>query len=345
MWPAVSYRSELPEITRLELDALCALLQGHLASEHDSEGHHTDVTADSVTVTERAGSLSPTTGFVRLVDSFGRVSELKRNRAENALDIKPGNAGPIRIVDASNVEQIRLGPLASSLSMGLQGYSLEWESLSERWGWGSGTDAFDDFMAPISFDAGETPFKIYRNAGSSIFQISPPTFGTYTHKLGDHTNATFEWDEIAGKEVYARTGYYERSRSFMQGDWTAWTPTWTGSVSNPSIGAGGIMSGFYTVIGNTLHFQILMVMASSTSFGSGQYSWSLPPGFTAAAFGDICYGSALLLDSGTTWAVGACHRNTDTTISITTTSPVGSTFPWTWADNDRIHMSGTIRIV
>lgn len=50
-WPETSFRSELDPVVRKEVDAFSAVLRGHLSSEHTSDGRHTHVTADDVTIT------------------------------------------------------------------------------------------------------------------------------------------------------------------------------------------------------------------------------------------------------------------------------------------------------
>ena len=64
--------------------------------------------------------------------------------------------------------------------------------------------------------------------------------------------------------------------------WNTYTPTWTGSGSNPSIGNGTIV-GYYRREGTLGHFQIWIAPGGSTSFGSGNYSVGLPSGWVAAS--------------------------------------------------------------
>jgi hypothetical protein len=63
------------------------------------------------------------------------------------------------------------------------------------------------------------------------------------------------------------------------GAWTQYTPTWTASPSNPVIG-NGTMLARYRITGKTLYWRLTMVMGSTTTFGSGTWSWSLPGSFT-----------------------------------------------------------------
>lgn len=57
--------------------------------------------------------------------------------------------------------------------------------------------------------------------------------------------------------------------------WVAYTPTWTATTTNPSIGDGTLV-GYYYKVGRIVNFRIMHKFGSTTSAGSGQYRWSLP---------------------------------------------------------------------
>jgi hypothetical protein len=71
-------------------------------------------------------------------------------------------------------------------------------------------------------------------------------------------------------------------QDYFPWNWTAYTPTWTASTTNPSIGNGS-MVGFYTLFGTTCNFQIYILFGSMTNGGLGVWSLTLPPGVTSAA--------------------------------------------------------------
>ena len=62
--------------------------------------------------------------------------------------------------------------------------------------------------------------------------------------------------------------------------WTSYTPVWTGSTTNPAIGNGTI-SGKYCQVNKLVVARINVVFGSTTTYGSGNYSFSYP--VTAAA--------------------------------------------------------------
>ena len=55
--------------------------------------------------------------------------------------------------------------------------------------------------------------------------------------------------------------------------WTAYTPTWTAATTNPSIG-NGTLAGRYTQIGKTCVLVIGLTAGSTTTYGSGNWSFS-----------------------------------------------------------------------
>lgn len=64
---------------------------------------------------------------------------------------------------------------------------------------------------------------------------------------------------------------------FMTGGvWTAYTPVLTAATTNPTIGNGSII-GRYALYGKTVHFAMEFVFGSTSTAGSGAWSFSLPP--------------------------------------------------------------------
>jgi hypothetical protein len=126
--------------------------------------------------------------------------------------------------------------------------------------------------------------------------------------------------------------------------WTAYTPTWTGSGGNPAIGNGTI-GGLYVAAGKLIHFKIRIVMGSTTTYGSGNYSLSLPVAIaTNGVLGAQCqfidgaslyYHGTSFLESSTTFRIGLVSNAAANITSITPTSP------FTWANTDVLTVSGT----
>jgi len=61
----------------------------------------------------------------------------------------------------------------------------------------------------------------------------------------------------------------------LQAAWTSYTPTWTGSVTNPTIG-NGTLTGRNLRMGKSLLFRVVMAAGTTTTVGSGTYAFALP---------------------------------------------------------------------
>lgn len=106
---------------------------------------------------------------------------------------------------------------------------------------------------------------------------------------------------VVGETVTAalmNTEIRDQFSSFF-GAWTNYTPTWTAATTNPTLGNGTLI-GRYMKVGLTCTAQINLVMGSTTTYGSGNYSWALP--FASANSGCTYIGNAHLLSGSTRWA-------------------------------------------
>lgn len=74
--------------------------------------------------------------------------------------------------------------------------------------------------------------------------------------------------------------------------WTSFTPTWTSNGTAPALG-NGTLTGRSMKFGRTVVCHINLTTGSTTTYGTGDYSWSIP--FTSANAGASLVGSAHLL--------------------------------------------------
>lgn len=124
------------------------------------------------------------------------------------------------------------------------------------------------------------------------------------------------------------------------GSLSPYTVTWTGSVSNPAIG-NGTLSGRFWSFGKLVGTHIRLLIGSTTTFGSGTWFFTLPfpasPQFRQ-------YGSAYVLDSGTSYyaglvyAVGSDSRQCSIIVHGAA-ALVGAAVPIAWATNDELELS------
>lgn len=148
------------------------------------------------------------------------------------------------------------------------------------------------------------------------------------------------------------TTTYKVTRETLLGSqipWSSYTPTWTASSVNPSIGNGSI-TGNYAIIGKTCFVRVRVAMGTTTTYGSGAWYFSLP--VTAASpYGVIM--PATMLDNGNNWYSGLVNggRLGDTTkseIQWQNTSGVSvgltSTIPFTWGSSDELEFNGSYEI-
>lgn len=122
-----------------------------------------------------------------------------------------------------------------------------------------------------------------------------------------------------------------------------YTPTWTGSGSNPAIGNGTLI-GTWSRDGNRVHVDVELKMGSTTTYGTGTWRWALPvpPRNTAGESWKV--GPAHLYDDNATLVnVGVALSNP--ALSYVTIEYHGGaagitpTTPWTWAQDDLIRFS------
>jgi len=126
--------------------------------------------------------------------------------------------------------------------------------------------------------------------------------------------------------------------------WTAWQTVWTGSVSNPSLG-NGISQGSYKIVGNFMWWWFSITMGSTTTFGSGTYSFTFPLGNTikTGSSGGSSITSGLRDNSGANQNVGfGAYLDGGSTFDIRahSTNPITPAVPWAWAQSDFIRAWG-----
>lgn len=128
--------------------------------------------------------------------------------------------------------------------------------------------------------------------------------------------------------------------------WISYTPSWTASGSAPSLGNGTI-SGRYKVVGKTIFVSVKLVTGSTTTYGSGDWRFSLP---VTAYSADSIQMSCSMLDNGINWYQGTVNGTysglTDRTSIICDTAGVNAaavtaTTPFTWGAGDSLIFNGS----
>jgi len=127
--------------------------------------------------------------------------------------------------------------------------------------------------------------------------------------------------------------------------WTVYTPIWTASVTNPSIGNGTIV-GRYKQIGKTTFVSMKLTMGSSTTFGSGNWHVTLP--VTAVNTDAVILNTVFYQSSGSHFYQGMSWTVAYPTYVIlvvnqgaTESLGVTDTIPFTWASGDTLTITGS----
>lgn len=127
----------------------------------------------------------------------------------------------------------------------------------------------------------------------------------------------------------------------IQASWSTYTPTW-GGTSDPAIG-NGVLSGRYMRVGKTITANITIVMGSTTTYGSGTWTLSLPVEsvFTTTTYVNL--GSVSMRDtSASANSTGVAILANQTTAQMVVGSSnafVSTTAPWTWANGDTLSVT------
>lgn len=116
---------------------------------------------------------------------------------------------------------------------------------------------------------------------------------------------------------------------------TTFTPSWTSSGTQPSLGNGTII-GEERIIGDLVYLSINLTMGSTTTYGTGTYSFGLNT--PAATMATIVAGGARCNAGGTTFYSGITSIGSNSTTVIvagpSTANVWGQTIPGTWASGN-----------
>lgn len=124
------------------------------------------------------------------------------------------------------------------------------------------------------------------------------------------------------------------------GSWINYTPAWTSTGTAPALGNGSLLGRYY-LLGQLCYFQLYFGVGSTTTFGTGTYSWSLPFA-VSSALNQVA--SGLAYDSSATngYACTAALNSGSSTFNVygPPSAPFTSAVPFTWANPDQMRISG-----
>jgi hypothetical protein len=115
--------------------------------------------------------------------------------------------------------------------------------------------------------------------------------------------------------------------------------TWTASVTNPVLN-NGTLTGAYDLVGGLCTYSVSLAAGSTTTFGTGDWSFSAPFAAVGASVGSVW-----VFDSGTAYYIGTCViSNGASTIQCYANGAASgyrSTVPMTWATGDQLQLTIT----
>ncbi|MEE1813709.1 hypothetical protein PUR59_01465 [Streptomyces sp. SP18ES09] len=131
----------------------------------------------------------------------------------------------------------------------------------------------------------------------------------------------------------------------MLAAWVTYTPVWTAATTNPVLGNGTIV-GRYKKVGRKVDFQIDLTMGSTTTYGTGAWSVTLP--FTAAgssgsrigtaqALGASRFAGQVVISSGANGTSAFFPASS----SVSNLSSAASAVPFAWASGNELRITGT----
>lgn len=130
----------------------------------------------------------------------------------------------------------------------------------------------------------------------------------------------------------------------LDNPWTTYVPVWTASTTNPVLNNGTIV-GRYTTLGKTVYFRVIITMGSTTTYGSGQYSVSLP---VAAHPTGLQIVNTIYFDGTTRFALARIIAGATTANLYAPPTTAGAAdrlvtnlVPFTWANTNVLVVSGT----
>lgn len=169
----------------------------------------------------------------------------------------------------------------------------------------------------------------------------PTAVKTFTDRATGDTITDAFFDEPNGEitaiQTFLRSSLFSAVNSAALPVASAYTPTWGANVSNPTLGNGSL-AGAYLKIGKLVVVSIQLTFGSTTTAGSGVYTFTLPG--TAASAGSFW---GLALDSGGArnyTTVGYFSDSTHIAGYAEGGNFVGNTQPFTWANGDSWQLTG-----
>jgi hypothetical protein len=307
-YPSVTFTEMLSNATRAELEQFTALLQGYLSAEHNEDGEHTDISAESIEVSgdaEVTGDLTVTGD----ADIDGVHIGAAGNSTNGMIGVRLRTAA----TDTNLIREFHVvSDIASVVGARLMFYDASGDRDMGGWRWNNGRTAYE-------------------------FSPDPTTKADRTVSLGSPTDSSQDgwWDD-----AYISSLYLGSQTSPAAGQWTTYSPSWT----NLTVG-NGTVAARYTRIDKTVHFVVTLTWGNTTSI-AGAVGVSLPSAHTAANV-PFSRTIVLDASTNLRYAGDNFYSSTPDILLYTGASPlaaVDATVPITFTTSDVIYVVGTYEV-
>lgn len=182
------------------------------------------------------------------------------------------------------------------------------------------------------------PFRYFKN-GTPLFSVSNDGSIMAAGDLSVGDDVTITGDLAVGGALSGTT-------NVGLGAWGTYTPVWTTPGVAPAINTGSL-TGTWQVIGKVAVVTIRFAPNATTTFGTGRWQFSMPPGLTmTGATGFV--GAAWAFDSGTANITASILSdvagNRFILVGPNTGSEWSATVPFTWVNGDTFTASIVVQI-
>lgn len=130
--------------------------------------------------------------------------------------------------------------------------------------------------------------------------------------------------------------------NFQEEAWTSYAVTWGVAAGTPPAIGNGSLTGRYAKNGRVVHVHIRMAAGNTTTFGTGNWTFTLPVAAFQFGANDFSSGTATARDDsgggGVTPGISICDTNNATPVILVLNSSNGAVWnsgaPFTWATSD-----------
>lgn len=128
------------------------------------------------------------------------------------------------------------------------------------------------------------------------------------------------------------------------GVWQDYAPTWS-SLSNPQPAIGnGTMTAKYRRVGDSVELQVAISPGSTTTFGTDEWYFGLPPGLTVAGSAADPVGHAFAWDNAGNGYPGVVMRASGNRLRVLGGLNWRPTHPFAWGSGDMMVLRATVPV-